>query len=116
MLLGVQSNLLVIKYKSAFKNNEEKPESFFMHLTSGAGVGKGFFINVITEYVKRNLKYHGQKLEQPSNAVIASTGKAASHINGLILHLAFHLQINVDNNSNAKYGLPFKEVLQRQGE
>ena len=91
-----------------FQKNEEKPESFYIHLTGRTGVWKGFFINVITEYVKRNLKYHGQKLEQPSNAVIASTGKTASHINGLILHLAFHLQINVDNNTNANFGLPFK--------
>ena len=39
---------------------------------------KSFLINVITEHVKRNLKYHAQKLEQPSSVVTASTGKAAS--------------------------------------
>ena len=33
-----------------------------MHLTGGAGVGKGFLIIAITEYVKRDLKYHVQKL------------------------------------------------------
>lgn len=53
-----------MKYKTAFKNNGEEPEAFYIPLTGWAIVGKSFLINVITEYVKRNLKYHGQKLQK----------------------------------------------------
>ena len=84
-----------------------------MHLTGAAGVVKGLLIIAITEYVKRDLKYHCQKLQQPSKPITAATGNTASHINGLILHLALHLQTNGNNNSTAKFGQPFKEILQR---
>ena len=72
-----------MKCKTSFKNNEEEREPFYIHLTGGAGMGKSFLINVITEYIKRNLKYPGQTLQQPSIVVTVSTGKAAFHINGL---------------------------------
>ena len=72
-------------------------------------MGKSF-INVIPPYVKRNLKYHGQELEQPSTVVIASTSYVASHINGLTLHSAFDLQIK-GNNSSVKFCILCKEAL-----
>ena len=63
--------------------------------------------NEIPQYVKRNLKYHGQKLEQPSPAV--TTG--VSHSNGLTLHSAFYSQIKGNNNSHVKFHPLSKEVL-----
>ena len=72
-------------------------------------VGRVFFINVVTEYVKGN---RGWKLEQPSLDVTASTSKAPSQINGLTLHSAFHLQVNGNDISNSEFCPPCKEVLQ----
>ena len=88
------------------------PEPFYVHLTGGAGVRKSYLINVITEYVQRNLKNHGQKLEQSSIVVTASTSKGSSHINGLTLRTAFHLQINGNNQVNVKFRPSFKDVLE----
>ena len=51
-----------MKCKAAFENNKEEPELFYVNLTGRAGMGKSFYINVITENIKRNLKYHGQSL------------------------------------------------------
>lgn len=82
-----------MKHKTVFKNNEEEPKPFYVH-TDAAGVGKSFLINAISVYVKKNLTYHRQRLEQPSIVSTASTGRLACHINGLTLHSAFHLQIN----------------------
>ena len=63
-------------------------------------MGKTFIINAITEYVKRNPWYNGQKLEKRSIIVTGSTVKAKSHVNGFTLHSDFHLQI-IENSSNA---------------
>ena len=101
-----------MKCKTAFKNNERKPWVLYIHLTGRAGMEKSILIDVIIEYVKRNFKCHGQTLEQSTYIVTAFTGKAASHLNGLTIHSAFHSQINGNNNSNAKFCPPCKEVLQ----
>lgn len=37
------------------------------------------------------MKYHGQNLHQPAVLVTASTGKAATRINGITKHSAFNL-------------------------
>lgn len=88
-----------MKHKTVFKNNEEEPKPFYVH-TGAAGVGKSFLINAVAEYVKRNFRYHGHKLEKRSIIVTVSTVNATSLVNGLTLHSVFHLQIN-ENNSNA---------------
>lgn len=49
-----------------------------IHLTGGAGVGKKFRISAMPQYVKGNIKYHGQKSEQTSIAVTVCIGKAGS--------------------------------------
>ena len=103
----------VMMSKTCLRNNQGEPNPFYIYLSGGAGVGKSFLINVITEYAKRNLKFHGQNLDQPSIVVTASTGKAASHINGLTLHSAFHLQVNGNFQKNADFRPPSKELLQR---
>ena len=56
---------------------------------------------MITEYLKRVLRYSNQNLDHPSVLVTASTGKAATGINGITLHSAFHLPV--------KSGLKFYE-------
>ena len=56
-----------------------------MDSAHGAGVGKSFLTEIMTEYVKRNLRYNDKELEQ-TIVVTASTGKVVSHINGLTLH------------------------------
>ena len=69
--------------KLAGKNNELPPKPFQIFLSGGAGVGKIFLIKTITEYLKRVLRYPNQNLDQPSVLVTASTGKAATGINGI---------------------------------
>ena len=54
---------------------------------------KAFLVKTITEYFTRILKHHGQRLDQPSVLVTASTGKAAANINGTTLHSAFRLPV-----------------------
>jgi hypothetical protein len=68
-------------------------QPFYTFLSGGAGVGKSHLIKVIAEYCKRVLKRHGQNLEQPSIMLTASTGKAASGIDGITLHSAFRLPV-----------------------
>ena len=79
--------------KLAEKNNELLPKSFQIFLSGGAGVGKSFSIKAITEHLKRVLRYPNQNLDQPSVLVTASTGKAATVINGITSHSAFHLPV-----------------------
>ena len=50
-------------------------------------------MKVITEYLKRILKFPDQTLDQPSLLVTASTGKATTNINGITQHSAFHLPV-----------------------
>ena len=74
--------------KNGVENNP-----FHIFLTGGAGVGKSHLTVIISEYIKRTLKYAGQSLDQPSVCITASTGKAASEIGGTTLHSAFNLPV-----------------------
>ena len=80
-----------IKTVLAEINDENTLDPFYIFLTGGAGVGKSFLGQVITEYLKRVLQYHTQSLNEPSILVTASTGKAATGVNGITLHSAFQL-------------------------
>ena len=99
-----------INCRFAEKNNQPPPEPFNIFLSGGAGVGKSFLVNVITEYLKRILRYPNQTLDEPSVLVTASTGKAATNINGTTLHSAFHLPVKTGNRS-FEYRKPSDEVL-----
>ena len=77
------------------RNDLPDPDPFHILLTGGAGVGKSFLLKCITAYLLKTLKYHGQDYsKQPSVKVTASTGKAATNINGTTLHSAFSLPVN----------------------
>ena len=89
----------IMKYSQSLMLNSRNdildPDPFFIFLTGGAGVGKSFVVNCITEYLRKTLKYPGQNFDQqPSVKVTASTGKAATNINGTTLHSAFKLPVN----------------------
>ena len=84
-----------IRCRYAEKNDTLKPSAFYVFLSGGAGVGKSFLINIITEYLRRMLRYPSQALDQQSVLVTASTGKAATNVNGTTLHSAFQLQIRI---------------------
>ena len=89
------------KCRLSEKNDQPMPQPFHIFLSGGAGVGKPFLVNLITEYLKNVLKYPEQMFdEQPSVAVTASTGKAATNINGTTLHSAFHLPIRKEGIHN----------------
>ena len=66
---------------------------FQIFFSGGANVGKSFLIKAVTECLKRFLRYPEQNLDKPSVLVTASPGKAATGINGITLHSAFHLPV-----------------------
>ena len=83
-----------VERKLDTKNGIEKPNQFRIFLSGGAGVGKSFLVKVITEQLKRILKEPRQNYdEEPPVLVTASTGKAATNIDGTTLHSAFKLPI-----------------------
>ena len=81
------------------RNDLPDPDPFHILLTGGAGVGKSFLVKCITAYLMKTLKYPAQDYsKQPSVKVTASTGKAATDINGTTLHSAFSLPVNQTEN------------------
>ena len=81
----------LMKHIQMLKWSEQEPKPFYIFLSGGGGVGKSYFIKTMSDYAKRYLKYTGQSLNQPSIMLTASTGKAATNINGLTVHKAFNL-------------------------
>ena len=96
--------------KLAETNNKSPPKPFQIFLSGGAGVGKSFLIKAVTEYLKRVLRYPSQYLDQPSVPVTASTGKAATGINGITLHSSFHLPVK-SRLKSCEYKKPSDETL-----
>ena len=90
----------IMRQVQDYKNDEDGLHSdpFYIFLSGGGGVGKSHLVKVIAEYVKRNLKFRKQNLDQPSIMLTASTGKAASHIGGVTLHSAFHIPCKKSKN------------------
>ena len=56
------------------------------------------------------MRYLNQNLDQPSILVTASTGKAATGINGITLHSAFHLPLKSGLKSH-EYKKPSDETF-----
>ena len=50
-------------------------------------------VTLITEYLKRILRYPSQNLDNPSVFVFASTGEAATNFNGVTLDSVFNLPV-----------------------
>ena len=92
------------------EKNELPPKPFQIFLSGGAVVGKSFLIKVITEYLKRVLRYPNQNLDQPSVLVTGSTGKATTGINSITLHSVFHLPVKSELKSY-EYKKPNDETL-----
>ena len=67
---------------------------------------KDVLVKTIAEYLVRIVKHHNQRLDQPSVLVTASTGKAATNIDSVTLHSAFHLPVK-----RGFYVQPGAEVL-----
>ena len=87
-----------IQCKLAHINDKTQPDPFFIFLSGGAGVGNSYLVHTITEYLKIIPKYPSQNLDQPSVLVTASTGKAATGINGTTLHSSFRLPVKSGYN------------------
>ena len=45
------------------RNDLDMPDSSNIFLSGGAGAGKSFLVNLITEYLKKTLKYAGQNCD-----------------------------------------------------
>ena len=76
------------------RNDLDMPDSFNIFLSGGAGAGESFLVNLITEYLKKTLKYAGQNCDDHLSVVVtASAGKAARNIYGTTLHSAFSLLV-----------------------
>ena len=69
------------------------PDPFYIFLSGSGGIGKTFTINTIYQGLIRALRTPGQDPSKPTVLLTASTGKAASNINGTTLHSAFALPI-----------------------
>ena len=93
------------------RNDLPDPDPFHIFLSGGAGVGKSYLVTLITEYLKKTLKYPTQNFDdQPSVVVTASTGKAATNVNGTTLHSAFTLPIR---EAGFKVGKPTQKKLDK---
>ena len=75
------------------KYDELMHDAFHIFLSVGAGVGKSFLVKSITEYLKKMLKHHDQRLDLPSILVTVSNGKADTYINGINLHSGCNLPV-----------------------
>ena len=74
--------------KSSLKESvQPKPPLVVVH--GGAGCGKSFVINLMTQWQERILRTSGDDPNQPYILKCAFTGKAASIIEGQTLHHAF---------------------------
>ena len=60
-----------MEYRPAKKFDELGLGLHYIFLSVAVGIGKRFLVNVITEYLKRILKYLCENLDQPSALVIA---------------------------------------------
>ena len=77
------------------KNGLPLPDPYFIYLSGCGGTGKSHIVNLISDYLRRTLK--PEDLDHCSLLVAASTGTAASKINGTTLHSAFKLPISDGN-------------------
>ena len=78
--------------KLAEKNTKLEPNPFQIFVSGGAGVGKSFLVTT-KEYLKGILRYPSQNPDNPSFLVTASTGKAATNVNGITLYSPFNLPV-----------------------
>ncbi len=75
------------------KRHGLNPAPFYNFVTGGGGVGKSHLIHTIYEGATRLLRQPGHNSDCPTVLLCASTGKAASNINGTTLHSAFTLPV-----------------------
>ena len=88
----------VMRYAVEYMLNERNdlilPEPIYVFLSGGAGVGKSYVSKVMIENLRNVLKFHLQDFStQQSVVVTASTGIAATHLDGTTLHTAFVLPL-----------------------
>ena len=55
------------------RNNRPTPDLFYIFLSGGAGVGKSFLVNLITEYLKKVLRYAVQNWDEESSIVVTAS-------------------------------------------
>ena len=81
-----------IEYMLNVRNDRILPRPIYVFLSGGGGVGKSYVSIVLIEMLRNILKFHHQDFDtQKSVAVTASTGIAATHLDGTTLHTAFNL-------------------------
>jgi hypothetical protein len=79
-------------YCKAKKSDERLPEQLFLKVNGGAGVGKTMLIQTTAQWAEKIMRTSCPDTRFPVVLKVAPTGKAASLINGLTLHSAFHLK------------------------
>ncbi len=87
------------------KRHGLNPAPFYHFVTGGGGVGKSHLIHTIYESATRLLRKPGQSPDCPTVLLCASTGKAASNINGTTLHSAFGLPVK-ERGKKVEYKKP----------
>ena len=97
----------LINHIQNIKHRDIEPNPLHVFITGGGGVGKSFLIKAFSEYAYRQLKFPKQNIvDQPSILLTASTGTAASGINGTTLHSALHIPVKQRNSSISDKELP----------
>ena len=85
-------------------------EPFFTFLSGGEGVGKSHVVNTIYQSAIRALRKPGNDIEKPTVLLTATTGKAATNIDGITLHSAFSLPVK-ERGRQFEYKQPGAEKL-----
>ncbi len=87
------------------KKHGLNPDPFYHFVSGGGGVGKSHLIHTMYEGAIRVLRKPGHNVDCPTVLLCASTGKAASNINGTTLHSAFGLPVK-EKGKKVEYKKP----------
>ncbi len=86
--------------KATFSKRWQKPKPPLLKVHGGAGAGKSKLINDIAQWVEYFLRTdNNRNPNQPVILKVAPTGKAASLIQGMTLHHAFHFKFSNEYTS-----------------
>ena len=100
----------MLQCKLGEESNGLVPKPYRILLSGGAVVWKSFLVTTIIRYLKSLLRYPNQNLDQPSLLVTASTGKAATGVDGITVYSTFHLPVKWGLKSYG-YKKPSDEIL-----
>ena len=79
------------QYRRAFVANNDVPPPMYRKVVGGAGTGKSYIIDIISQWCEKILRSSGDNLDHPYVLRTAFMGGAAANISGQTLNSAFNL-------------------------